>query len=765
MKKRLLLTALMLFSLFGLAACDLFGEKTTTTTANNTTQSATTTTTTLGVLAAPTNLAVVDTVLSWNTVPNATGYIVFASGIQIATVTTNSYNFSAIASVSTVFTVKATAASYGTSAASFGYTYTVVVVSEEDQIIAVFDEYEMEVPTEVVDALVENGVSPVMLSSMLVAVMDAQQTMIDAQGDVVLMNGAITDVLATATDLEALVGTLITLAPMFIDEQIASNLDTMAMYEDWKTGDPYEDQMYQDWIDELANQNDMLTSLKTFIADNEAVIVENMTAQAHYIIDFHAAITDDLITDVLALVQSGTFTPSEIVAVKTEIIALLSSNLPEAQDLSNLYNLIFLAIDSFGVSFPGITTLSTLTETIASIQLESMQLILDLLDSVDVGLLTDIQGLFESSATQTYIMVEIQILAMNHVYDFMMLNETRLTAISNMMTEANKEALFDDIIGSLDEFVLEMSGDQVTADAVAALLADVTYTMVNNVGLMYEGAYAEVMAYLDSTSYELVRLTAIQSSIYEEYDWGTETFYYTNNYTGVHYANYTAYRNDQNFISLNIAEQAINMLNVALDTITVAEVGQLIDMIVAVLPEDEISTSLGLTLLETTTLIANGEIVLTSVTPDLLTFLGNLTDYLLTNEFFAGLSQVQHEIDVYYTNTFGTDYLYDSMYWEDPYEDYAMAIFMAGHVDMFVTLENRALIDGLLEEFFAFLKTDEMLTATGMLLEDIVTQETNVQTLLDSLVLNADVIKGYNVATLTPEQIIDIDEFLQYLPM
>jgi len=538
----------------------------------------------------------------------------------------------------------------------------------------------------------------------------------------------------------------------------------MDMYESWKTGDPFDDQMYQDWIDELARENEMLASLKTFISENEAVVISNMTAQAQYIMDFHAAISDALIQDVLDLIQSGIFTPTEIVAVKTEIIALLSSNLPEAQDLANLYDLIFLAIDSFGVNFPGLSTLSTLTETMASMQLESMQLMLDLFDSVDVELLTDIQDLFESSETEVYIMTEVQILAMNHVYDFMMENETRLTAIANMLPEIQKEALFNDLIDNLDEFIFEVSGDQYAADTVAALLADITYTMVTNVSLMYEGAYAEAMAYLDATGYELIRLTAIQSSIYEDYDYWTETFFYTNTYTGIDYVNYTEYRIAQNAIGLDVTEQVVNMLDAVLGTITATEIGQLVDMIVAVLPEDEISNSLALTLGQVTTLITNGELAITTITPDLLTLLNNLTDYLIANEFFAGMQEVNSQVNAYYTATFGADYLYDSMYWEDPYEEYAMAIFMAGHVDLFITVGNRALMDNILDEVFAFMKTDEMLAATGLLLVEIEEQETNVQTLIDSLVLNADVIKGYNVATLTPEQILDIDEFMQYLP-
>ncbi|HOH18666.1 MAG TPA: hypothetical protein PK087_05025, partial [Bacilli bacterium] len=94
MFKKLLFIFLLIFSVFGLAACD--GDDTPDV---DKTES----------VDVPINLAISGKVLTWDAVEKATGYIVYVNDVEKKTVTTTSYDFSSLSGENLIFQVVAKA--------------------------------------------------------------------------------------------------------------------------------------------------------------------------------------------------------------------------------------------------------------------------------------------------------------------------------------------------------------------------------------------------------------------------------------------------------------------------------------------------------------------------------------------------------------------------------------------------------------------------------------------------------------------------------
>ncbi|HOH18525.1 MAG TPA: hypothetical protein PK087_04295, partial [Bacilli bacterium] len=92
MLKKFLFIFLLLFSVFGLAACNDDNKPKETESVD-----------------VPVNLVISDKVLTWDAVAKATGYIVYVNDVEKATVTTTSYDFSALSEEKLVFQVVAKA--------------------------------------------------------------------------------------------------------------------------------------------------------------------------------------------------------------------------------------------------------------------------------------------------------------------------------------------------------------------------------------------------------------------------------------------------------------------------------------------------------------------------------------------------------------------------------------------------------------------------------------------------------------------------------
>jgi hypothetical protein len=750
MKKRILLVFMMLFSLVGFISC---------------TEQPTTGSFTVTVLSAPTNLSVSGTVLSWNAVTNATEYIVYAGGVQITTVATNSFDFSSIASVSTVFTVAATATGYGKSPASFGFSYT-AGAGAEAAIAALFLANDMEVPDYVVTALAQNGMTAAKLSPMIDDMMAMVTQIQTAEGDITLTNQAIRDMLADLDDIDAMVQTLIDILPSIIDETIESNNDEIDYLETQITGDEFWDSYYEDSIDRLEADNLRLLDIKTAILENETEFVTVLTNEIEYLIEFHAAFTTSILQDILGILESETLNATEIIVVKAEVLGVLENNLPSASDLTMLYDLGIIIMEAFGGTTSLTTMLSDMTDEMANTELLMMDLMISFLETIDVAFVNELETINTTAPSSEMLMVEIQILMLEYFKAFKDANPTLFEAIGNSFTEAQKLSMFNEFKTNFDTYLLDITGDQTASDVFAAVFEDLTYLMITSAGTVYEDLLDDQLNFIVATNGEFLRLTAILEGFTEEYDWIYASTIYSNTVLNETYANYTEMLNSKDEYDILMMEQVVMLLDATFMNLTDVELGIMIDMIIAMLPESTMVTELMLTALQVDTLVASGDTMISSIAPDLIDLSGNLTDYIIASTLIDDLLAAHNAAITYYTTTYGDNYRdyqdvdYDLLFGDDPYLDYAIAIVVAEHLNLFMVSGNITLVDGILTDFYTFMKTPEMLIAAEMTLAEVQIQETDAFDAVDDAVYYANIIKTYSVATLTVEQKANIDLFL-----
>jgi len=750
MKKRILLVFMMLFSLVGFISC---------------TEQTTMGSFTVTVLSAPTNLSVSGTVLSWNAVTNATEYIVYAGGVQITTVATNSFDFSSIASVSTVFTVAATATGYGKSPASFGFSYT-AGAGAEAAIAALFLANDMEVPDYVVTALAQNGMTAAKLSPMIDDMMAMVTQIQTAEGDITLTNQAIRDMLADLDDIDAMVQTLIDILPSIIDETIESNNDEIDYLETQITGDEFWDSYYEDSIDRLEADNLRLLDIKTAILENETEFVTVLTNEIEYLIEFHAAFTTSILQDILGILESETLNATEIIVVKAEVLGVLENNLPSASDLTMLYDLGIIIMEAFGGTTSLTTMLSDMTDEMANTELLMMDLMISFLETIDVAFVNELETINTTAPSSEMLMVEIQILMLEYFKAFKDANPTLFEAIGNSFTEAQKLSMFNEFKTNFDTYLLDITGDQTASDVFAAVFEDLTYLMITSAGTVYEDLLDDQLNFIVATNGEFLRLTAILEGFTEEYDWIYASTIYSNTVLNETYANYTEMLNSKDEYDILMMEQVVMLLDATFMNLTDVELGIMIDMIIAMLPESTMVTELMLTALQVDTLVASGDTMISSIAPDLIDLSGNLTDYIIASTLIDDLLAAHNAAITYYTTTYGDNYRdyqdvdYDLLFEDDPYLDYAIAIVVAEHLNLFMVSGNITLVDGILTDFYTFMKTPEMLIAAEMTLAEVQIQETDAFDAVDDAVYYANIIKTYSVATLTVEQKANIDLFL-----
>jgi hypothetical protein len=704
-------------------------------------------------------------VLSWNAVTNATEYIVYAGGVQITTVATNSFDFSSIASVSTVFTVAATATGYGKSPASFGFSYT-AGAGAEAAIAALFLANDMEVPDYVVTALAQNGMTAAKLSPMIDDMMAMVTQIQTAEGDITLTNQAIRDMLADLDDIDAMVQTLIDILPSIIDETIESNNDEIDYLETQITGDEFWDSYYEDSIDRLEADNLRLLDIKTAILENETEFVTVLTNEIEYLIEFHAAFTTSILQDILGILESETLNATEIIVVKAEVLGVLENNLPSASDLTMLYDLGIIIMEAFGGTTSLTTMLSDMTDEMANTELLMMDLMISFLETIDVAFVNELETINTTAPSSEMLMVEIQILMLEYFKAFKDANPTLFEAIGNSFTEAQKLSMFNEFKTNFDTYLLDITGDQTASDVFAAVFEDLTYLMITSAGTVYEDLLDDQLNFIVATNGEFLRLTAILEGFTEEYDWIYASTIYSNTVLNETYANYTEMLNSKDEYDILMMEQVVMLLDATFMNLTDVELGIMIDMIIAMLPESTMVTELMLTALQVDTLVASGDTMISSIAPDLIDLSGNLTDYIIASTLIDDLLAAHNAAITYYTTTYGDNYRdyqdvdYDLLFGDDPYLDYAIAIVVAEHLNLFMVSGNITLVDGILTDFYTFMKTPEMLIAAEMTLAEVQIQETDAFDAVDDAVYYANIIKTYSVATLTVEQKANIDLFL-----
>ncbi|MGD9604829.1 MAG: hypothetical protein AB7V00_01575 [Bacilli bacterium] len=744
MFKKLLFIFLLIFSVFGLIACD-GGENTDDI---DTTEN----------IDVPVNLAITAKTLTWDAVVGATGYIIYVNNEEKQTVTTTSYDFSSLSGDNLVFQVVTKAPSgMDNSAKSVTIAYMANPTAEITAINLVLDQMIPNGPEGIAEELVRKGVTGTNMQTLKTA-FDLLRTEINAaQNDPLLVNAAVKKFLATDISYEAIVSAgLVAMVPQ-MDYQIAEVQEEITYYQDMI--DEYgPDEYYESRVSELNEQKTIMTDMKSMLVDSrdEMVLVASNTIQ--YLIDFQKQITNDLITkidDIVEAENTSELTAAEFVVVKDEIIDLFLENMPSLDDLALVYELLATGYGQLLESNEFTTLLSSSSASFAATTKLSMEFMLKLLDSFDNAFFTEVLALVNGDNSDEVIGSEIAILVVTYVKNFKDDNEALIDAIEAVFTEAQKEALYQGYMQTVAALI-EKSGADVGTIIISS---DITYAMMNDVQAVFEDMMDKLVTKFVGTDGELLRKIVIVNSFTYDYNWQTyEPENYRNVATGETYADEDAYYEARAEADFVVLKEAISYYAPTLGTLTDNQITSIIDLLVAGVPVSEIALQLEMTVIEAQAIVDLVEGLLRSVLPDLNNLVKGIMNYIVSNDIITKMQTLQSDIESYFVTTYGANYYDNPAYYEDDYESSVTAIFMAKHLNSFFTSANQTLVRGIITDVATFAKNESIYSFMEATLTDITDAETKLNDVFDDLISLSAIIKDYNASALTTEQILKIQE-------
>jgi len=752
MKKRLLILFVMLFSVFGVVAC---AEVTITTSPVDVTEQ----------VAAPQNLSIAGKILSWSAVTGVSQYQVYADGVLVSTVNTTSYNFTSLTGNGIVFQVVAVGPQgYDNSPMSASVAYIADPAAEIAAITAAMEDMDMDMPTEFVAELVRKGVTGDDFEANVTALQTFMEDMGGSSGDVVALNTALTTLVAAVDNYEAYISAFILMLPDMIDQQIESLNEDLVYYEDWLTDDPTNEYV-QSQIANIEDQIVMMGDLKSAIMDNEEQMVVTVVTVAEYLLALQDQITNELLTNIQALAESQTApTSADIMAVKDEIVNLLLDNLPSADDLTLVFEM--LAIFENAMTGSVSTTNADLANEYGNATHIFIEIVVRFFDSIDAAWLDEMLALDSTAVSGEQASVEMAILFIKAFASFQDDNTALFDAMDAVFTEAQKAALFEANIASIGTILIAQGADVEQATMIEDLLSGVTYALADAGLGVFSDQGNKALDYIVASDGELLRRIGIMQGFSEYTDWyyceypydNCETTF-ENSYLNVSYDNQTEYQYEKQKATFAVMDEVANVLNATVATLTEAQVTALVNLLAVIVPVDLLAEQTGAQASVITALKTALTALIAAQDANVLALIASLTSYVVTQDVFGALQTLTTTIYNHNVAEFGADYQNDIDY-DGLYDMNAMIIFAAGHLDAWYTSTNATKLAAVIAAVFDYLASPNFLTVSGMTLDDVNGMETMITGMIDSVFTQVETIKTYNANSLTGPQQDAIYEFL-----
>ncbi|MBU1144323.1 MAG: hypothetical protein KJ971_00515 [Firmicutes bacterium] len=743
MKKKMMFMLLLMFSVFGFIGCTSGGSDVDIDYTE--------------FYGIPTNLTITNTILTWDEVVGAKGYIVYVDGVKAATVSTNRYDFTSRIGDKFIFQVQTEAPrGYQDSPLSASIAYVVHRATEINAISALMEDSLgglIEIPDGVAEALVDKGMISDDFEDMQTALTAFLEAVGDSGNDITLINSAFTDLVDSGINIEALLSGMLLFMPNLMQSKIDLLESDIEYYQGmiaYFGGDEY----YENLMDEANVELDMYNNLLDSIEESSEEIVVSLLHVVNYFLSIHEQISENLVSQIVDLSNvdnPNLLVTNEVILVKEEIVSLMLDNLPSMEDMVLLYEMagIFGEILADGTA-PTQYIMQSAAQTILSLEAFAK-----FIDTFDDDFVDEMKSLSQSETAEMF-QAEMMILAIKYFDRFQNDNEGLIEEIRNVYSLEQQEAMFDSYI----DYIIESASDTLVP-ALALDYSNILFTNFKDVSEYTYDLMDPVLKWFVKSDGEVLRQSVILSSyIVDDFF----AFPYSNTALDITYDNYTDYYLAKMETQRNVVQYITEMIYIVLGETTDADTLAITELILSVIPFDslldtgELSTSQRDTLktaIETTALDEAVTLV------DLLTALLKYED---DNDLFEDLNQVQENIANYYMDEYGSDYLEYDSYESDDYSSYALAILFAKNFDSFMNSTNKNRVNELVTAVFAIAKTAEYRDISGMTLSEIEVIETALVTdFLDYLIDNSDVVKGYNVNSLTNAQKAILDDYVDVL--
>ena len=274
---------------------------------------------------------------------------------------------------------------------------------------------------------------------------------------------------------------------------------------------------------------------------------------------------------------------------------------------------------------------------------------------------------------------------------------------------------------------------------------------------MLEEAFDAFLNAFVASDGEIIRQVAIAEN-YSYYYYDEE---YQNYATDETFANYTEFRHKESLTNFEVGKEAVYLMDAVLQTVKAEDYQKALDFMFALIPSEDASMSdKGGMSLAYFGLMTVFQSAVDSSSSSQFELLQNVVEYLVDEDVFDDLAQLEIDSYNYGVSEYGADFRNSrSGYEDDSYFDYAELIFAAGVYDGFMTNANRGLVDDIVDAIAIALKDDTIQEESGMTDTEVDTMKTNVGLLLDFLSTEFDDIKDFNASNLTTSNLTTLEDF------
>jgi len=694
-------------------------------------------------IASPVNLSITGTVLSWDAVTDADGYIVYGNGEEVDQVNTNSFNFSSIVEDRIIFQVR-TKAPRGMqdSPLSISIAYIANPTAEEDAINEAMAELDMELPEGFAEELVNKGMLGSEAEDMVSAVQAFTEEMEDID-DIESAYAAINTLLADVSNIEAIVSAIV---KVLLPEQIQTRIQEMEnqrdSYQDMIDSDPWYGYYYQSEVDSLNNQIQVMENLLAQIQSDPDAIVLAITQTIDYFLSIEEMIDQNLIDTISSLAATSDIKDlnvTELVQVKEEVVNILRETMPTQEEMTLIFQVYDLLIALSGDYVEIEYSIEGYQDKMAIQSLYMIELYINFLDTLDATYFetvideiefTEPESEYDSPMLTEMAGAEIGILTIKYFAEFKQDNQALIDLLSEVFTDEEKEIMFDDYIDAL-------GADEMFTTTMITQLKALDFQQVLYLDVMLGDLFDTFLDIFVETDGEVIRL-AVQLGAFE-WDYYSDT--YLNRVTGEEFSSWEEMNYEESLIRYEMFGEVAVIVQALLDDISDEDYSTLLDFIssVALIMVDGIEDSS-----EFTPIVEAFQLVLENTSSDQLDLVKNLVNYLVNEEVFVQLSEMTQDVNAALIAEFGTEYWDDDAYYGNDIEEYYTIITAAGIFDGFMTSGNRSLIDGILDEIFDAMTDADILEMTGLTAQDVEDMRSNIDEALDIVSDNFDDIKNYN---------------------
>ncbi|MDY0011137.1 MAG: hypothetical protein RBR96_05310 [Candidatus Izemoplasmatales bacterium] len=680
-------------------------------------------------IAFPTNLRIEGKILKWDAVAEADGYIVYVDGEKVKSVSKNEYDFSGLDGDRLVFTVVTNAPrGMQDSEHSVSIAYMANKTEETAAMKLAVSTSGLPLSDEFAEELVNKG----MLASEFEAMVDAITTMTETEIDgPEEAYAAIDTMMESVTNVEAVISAFVkTMLPDLIDDQIASLEDDKEYYQEQIDNGWDYNGYYQDRIDELDDQIQVMEDLKDQIAASSEDVVKTILVVMEYIMSIEEMVTADLITNIANLSETSSpedLNVEELVLVKDEIVNILTQTMPTQSELVLVIN----TLNSFvglleTVEEVQIGELAN-PEKMAGTMLLSFEAYLKFIENFDLDFFTELKAIAVSDDSEAMIQAQVAILVITYFDDFLAENEELLDNIEAVYTDAEKEEMFNDYMDMVESYWAE------NEDAPITEVNFLSFQKTMALKAIFEEAFEDLLDAFVASEGEILLLIA------EQQDW-QDTFWDQDDPVWEEHDYFSQY------YQFKIMDQAVYLLNSVISGRSQDDFIEVRGLFIDAYKEfiNEIVPDATYTQVQ-------------SLVTAIDAFLANTTEE--EYELIQSLAAYMDEEDVFldYANAFETLYSddYDAIYGDD--SNYFQIAFAFDVYSGYMTSGNRANIDVLIDEA-------GILLATSYFAQYNLSEYPEIaKDLLDYIDTVDNEVAGFDYTNLTTANKTRIDEILTEL--